>query len=187
MLWSGPRSSSPGAVALEQRGDIARPWGRGMGGRHRQPASSRRPNRYKAAFCNDGITMGGSLRETSHIGFWTRCLVRSHTSLVVSSRCLVLPASTPHTPSPPLQRCLFLTGSAAAGRCSNRKSSVLSLPSWKKIWVELRLVSHKPHGRYWGPCVCTADHGPGACAQHLQHRLLQHTVTSPIGAEEAMQ
>ena len=31
MLWSGPRSSSPGAVALEQRGDIARPWGRGMG------------------------------------------------------------------------------------------------------------------------------------------------------------
>jgi hypothetical protein len=31
MLWSGPRSSSPSAVALEQRGDIARPWGRGMG------------------------------------------------------------------------------------------------------------------------------------------------------------
>jgi hypothetical protein len=130
-------------------------------------------------------------KNKSHLGFSesrTRCPLGTITpSLVVSSRCLVLPASTPHTPSPPLQRCLFLTGSAAAGRCSNRKSSVLSLPSWKKIWVELRLVSHKPHGRYWGPCVCTADHGPGACAQHLQHRLLQHTVTSPIGAEEAMQ
>lgn len=84
MLWSGPRSSSPSAVALEQRGDIARPWGRGMGdGTDRLPPRGVQIGikQLFATMANDGITMGGSLRETSHIGFWTRCLDHTHHSL----------------------------------------------------------------------------------------------------------
>jgi hypothetical protein len=36
-----------------------------------------------------------------------------------------------------------------------------SLYSIWKIWLELRLMSRKPHGGYWVPCICTADPCPG--------------------------
>ncbi len=141
---------------------------------------------------------------TSAFQSWTRCpLVRSHITrcFLNACQCLVSLArltsftSTPtHTPTvlvaslPYEQPLLLLQGWTTHGVPVFKTAShpCPLYPIWK-IWLELRLVSRKPHGGYWAPYICTADPCPGARAHHLQHRLLQHTITRARALWEAMQ
>jgi hypothetical protein len=191
MVWPQIPETRYGCAGAARR--YSRPWVAGRG--TRDGTDSQPPRGVQIGIIqvflnnNDGITLWAvPYEKSSHIGFGdtlphplcdhtiTRCF------LPMPRFAIARPASprlaSPHHTTP--QRCLFsLTSGAAAGHAGVQKRKFIP---FGKIWVELRLVSRKPHGGPFTGAPGTPSlhlHSrspcPGACDHLLQHRLLQHT------------